>query len=75
MTDNSFPADTHEVVLTVFALVPEYNLVFARDARQHQYAVTRRTQGIKLDHLSEGTRLRCVVTNQLPRILRATVVE
>ena len=75
MTTESLPADVHEVDMTVIALVPEYRLAFAQDARKHQYAVTRRTQGVRLDELTEGTRLRCVVTNRLPRVLSATVVE
>ena len=75
MTTTSLPADAHEVDLTVTAMIHEYSLAIARDARHQQYTVMRRTQGISLDPLSEGTRLRYVVTNHLPRILSATVVE
>lgn len=75
MTITPLSADTHEVDLTVIALVPEYRLAITRDACGHQYSVTRRTQGINLDQLNEGTRLQCVVTNRLPRILSGKIIE
>lgn len=55
------PPDAHEVDLTAFALIPEYKLAMARDTEDHQYSVTGKTSGIKLDDLQVGMRLRCVV--------------
>lgn len=69
------PPDAHEVDLTVFALIPEYSLAMTRDVRDHQYSVTRKTPGIKVDELRVGMRLRCVVTTRLARIPSGEVVE
>ena len=66
--------ETREVEAIVFALIPEYNLVLARDALGHQFAITRKTSGIELASLIEGQHLVLTVTTRLPRVLRGEVV-
>ena len=62
---------TREVRTTVFALVPEFELVYVRDEAGAQYALTPKTPGVELKALHEGQVLVCTVTSRLPRVLSA----
>lgn len=64
---------TREVDAVVFALVPEYHQVKVRDPEGHVYALTPKTEGVRLADLREGQRVVCTVTRRLPRVLRATI--
>jgi len=66
--------ETRQVETVVFALIPEFDQVKVRDGEGHIYALTRRTQGVDLHALHEGQRVRCTVTNKLPRVLSAEAV-
>ena len=59
------------VETTVFALVPEYRQVKVRAQDGRQYALTEQTEGVKLEQLHEGQRVRCVVTRSMPRVVTA----
>jgi hypothetical protein len=64
---------TREVDAVVFALVPEYHQVKVRDPEGRVYALTPKTEGVRLADLREGQRVVCTVTRRLPRVLRATI--
>lgn len=65
---------TRQVLLTIYALIPEFRQARARDAAGYQYAITSRTEGIELESLREGQSLICTVTIKWPRVLRASIV-
>ena len=62
---------THEVRTTVYALVPEVELVYVRDDDGLQYALTPATSGVELKSLHKGQSVMCTVTRRLPRVLSA----
>jgi len=62
---------TREVRTTVFALLPDFELVYVRDEAGAQYALTPKTPGVELKALQEGQALVCTVTSRLPRVLSA----
>jgi hypothetical protein len=64
---------TREIEAVVFALVPEYHQVKVRDPEGRVYALTAKTEGVRLADLREGQRVVCTVTRRLPRVLRATI--
>lgn len=66
---------TRQVLVTINAVIPEFHQATARDATGQQYAITSRTEGIELESLREGQSLLCTVTIELPRVLRATLVQ
>jgi len=66
--------DVDSVDATVFACIPEFELVMVRTADNYQYALTTNTAGVALASLSEGQRLRCAVTRHLGRVLSATTL-
>lgn len=66
--------ETREVLVKINAVIHEFHQARARDAAGHEYAITRRTEGVEIDSLSEGQSLVCKVTIKLPRVLRAKLV-
>lgn len=73
-TSSEDAGDTRCVEVTVVALIPEFHQVVVRDGDGHQYALTRKTQGIDLAALRVGQRVMCTVTRTLPRVLAATAL-
>ena len=61
-----------QVFARVSALIPEFDLVYARDGQEKQYALTRRTPaglGLELSALREGDSLHLVVDARNGRVL------
>ena len=73
-TSSEDAGDTRCVEAVVVGLIPEFHQVIVRDDDGHQYALTRKTQGIDLAALRVGQRVVCTVTRRLPRVLAATAV-
>jgi hypothetical protein len=72
--DTSQSVETHDVMTTVIALVPEFHQAKVRTADGHLYAITERTPGIRLQSLREGQHVRCTVSRRLPRVLAAELI-
>lgn len=66
---------TRQVLVTINAVIPEFSQARARDAAGHEYAITRKTEGVELESLREGQSLICTVTIKWPRVLRARLVQ
>lgn len=66
--------ETREVRATVIALIPRYHQAKIRSEDGHLYSITESTQGVRLNALREGQRLRCTVTPRLPRVVLAEVI-
>ena len=73
-TSSEDAGDTLCIEAVVFALIPEYHQVIVQDDEGHQYALTRKTQGVDLAALQVGQRVVCTVTRKLPRVLAAATV-
>ena len=61
-----------QVFARVSALIPEFDLVYARDGQEKQYALTRRTPaglGLELSALREGDSLHLTVDARNGRVL------
>ena len=68
-------AEIYVVEATVFALIPEFELVMLRTADDFQLALTLETAGIDLSKLRKGQRVRCTVTQRLHRVLSAVILS
>lgn len=75
MHDADDVGESRTVETVVVALVPEFRQVRVRDALGHEYALSRRTEGVDLATLQEGQKITCTDTTTLPRVLKATVAR
>ncbi len=75
MHDADDVGESRTVETVVVALVPEFRQVRVRDALGHEYALSRRTEGVDLATLQEGQKITCTVTTTLPRVLKANVAR
>ena len=67
--------ETRQIDAVVFTLVPDFHQVKVRDREGHIYALTGKTKGVDLATLREGQIVRCTVTRNLPRVLRAGAIR
>lgn len=66
--------DMHQVVATVFALLPEFNQVEVCTPDNFHYTITRRTAGVTLSELREGQRLLCTFRGRLGVVVTAKLI-
>lgn len=62
---------TESVVAMVTLLIPEFQIVQVETTEGRCLALTPRTAGVDLETLQVGQKIRCVVTVNQPRVIRA----
>lgn len=70
----SEPEEVRQVDATVVAVLPEFHQAKLRDSGGYQYSITDMTAGVHVSDLQKGQHVRCIVTTQLPRVIRASIV-
>ena len=71
----SFANESTYMKASVALVIPEFNQTLVRAGDGKQYAIRQGTDGVSWSALRKGQRVRCLVTQALPRVLSVEVLQ